>query len=88
MMIDINVIGLVIVIYVLLLMLICYGVGVSIINIGLIVGQWFYFGSYVYGVSKVFVKQFSYNLCCDLFGIGVWVIDLVLGIVEIEFILV
>ncbi|MDR2209087.1 MAG: phospholipase A [Azoarcus sp.] len=45
--------------------------GASIINIGSVAGQWPYLGNHVYGATKAFVKQFSYNLCCDLLGTGV-----------------
>ncbi|WP_087603386.1 SDR family NAD(P)-dependent oxidoreductase [Klebsiella pneumoniae] len=60
----------------------------GIINIGSIAGQWPYPGSHVYGASKAFVKQFSYNLRCDLLGTGVRVTDLAPGIAETEFTLV
>lgn len=62
--------------------------GASIINIGSIAGQWPYPGSHVYAASKAFVKQFSYNLRCDLLGTGVRVTDLAPGIAETEFTLV
>ncbi|HBS7982601.1 TPA: SDR family NAD(P)-dependent oxidoreductase [Klebsiella pneumoniae] len=68
--------------------LIRHGAGASIINIGSIAGQWPYPGSHVYGASKAFVKQFSYNLRCDLLGTGVRVTDLAPGIAETEFTLV
>ncbi|VTM52981.1 putative oxidoreductase [Klebsiella pneumoniae] len=42
----------------------------------------------MYGASKAFVKQFSYNLRCDLLGTGVRVTDLAPGIAETEFTLV
>jgi sulfoacetaldehyde reductase len=67
-MIDTNVTGLVNVTHALLPTLINHGAGASIINIGSIAGQWPYPGSHVYGASKAFVKQFSYNLRCDLLG--------------------
>ena len=66
----------------------CAGCGASIINVGSIAGQWPYPGSHVYGASKAFVKQFSYNLRCDLLGTGVRVTDLAPGIAETEFTLV
>ena len=82
-MIDTNVTGLVNVTHALLPTLINHGAGASIINIGSIAGQWPYPGSHVYGASKAFVKQFSYNLRCDLLGT-----DLAPGIAETEFTLV
>ncbi|MDU0060270.1 SDR family NAD(P)-dependent oxidoreductase [Klebsiella pneumoniae] len=87
-MIDTNVTGLVTMTHALLPTLIRHGAGASIINIGSIAGQWPYPGSHVYGASKAFVKQFSYNLRCDLLGTGVRVTDLAPGIAETEFTLV
>lgn len=87
-MIDTNVKGLVNVTHALLPTLIETGAGSSIINVGSIAGQWPYPGSHVYGASKAFVKQFSYNLRCDLLGTGVRVTDLAPGIAETEFTLV
>ncbi len=87
-MIDTNIKGLVNVTHTLLPTLIATGKGASIINIGSIAGQWPYPGSHVYGASKAFVKQFSYNLRCDLQGTGVRVTDLAPGIAETEFTLV
>jgi sulfoacetaldehyde reductase len=87
-MIDTNVKGLVNVTHALLPTLIETGAGASIINVGSIAGQWPYPGSHVYGASKAFVKQFSYNLRCDLLGTGVRVTDLAPGIAETEFTLV
>ncbi|XTZ37351.1 SDR family NAD(P)-dependent oxidoreductase [Salmonella enterica] len=87
-MIDTNVTGVVNVTHALLPTLIKHGAGASIINIGSIAGQWPYPGSHVYGATKAFVKQFSYNLRCDLLGTGVRVTDLAPGIAETEFTLV
>lgn len=87
-MIDTNITGLVNVTHTLLPALIATGAGASIINIGSIAGQWPYPGSHVYGGTKAFVKQFSYNLRCDLLGTGVRVTDLAPGIAETEFTLV
>lgn len=87
-MIDTNVKGLVNVTHALLHTLIGVGAGASIINVGSIAGQWPYPGSHVYGGTKAFVKQFSYNLRCDLLGTGVRVTDLAPGIAETEFTLV
>ncbi len=87
-MIDTNVTGLVNVTHALLPSLIEVGKGASIINVGSIAGQWPYPGSHVYGATKAFVKQFSYNLRCDLLGTGVRVTDLAPGMAETEFTLV
>jgi sulfoacetaldehyde reductase len=87
-MIDTNVTGLVNVTHALLPTLIEVGEGATIINVGSIAGQWPYPGSHVYGASKAFVQQFSYNLRCDLQGTGVRVTDLAPGMAETEFTLV
>ncbi|PMH43097.1 NAD(P)-dependent oxidoreductase [Vibrio sp. 10N.286.49.B3] len=87
-MIDTNITGLVNVTHALLPILIKTGAGASIINIGSIAGEWPYPGGHVYGASKAFVKQFSFNLRCDLQGTGVRVTDLAPGMAETEFTLV
>ncbi len=87
-MIDTNIKGLVNVTHSLLPTLIETGAGASIVNVGSTAGQWPYPGSHVYGASKAFVKQFSYNLRCDLLGTGVRVTDLAPGMAETEFTLV
>lgn len=87
-MIDTNITGLVNVTHALVNTLITTGNGASIINIGSIAGQWPYPGSHVYGASKAFVQQFSYNLRCDLLGSGVRVTDIAPGLAETEFTLV
>lgn len=55
MMIDMNCVGFVIVMYVLLFGMVECGCG-YIFNIGLVVGLYFYVGGNVYGVIKVFVR--------------------------------
>ncbi len=87
-MIDTNITGLVNVTHALLPTLLRVNKGASIINVGSISGEWPYPGSHVYGATKAFVKQFSYNLRCDLLGTGVRVTDLAPGIAETEFSLV
>lgn len=87
-MIDTNIKGLVNVTHALLPTLIETGAGASIVNVGSTAGQWPYPGSHVYGASKAFVKQFSYNLRCDLLGTGVRVTDVAPGMAETEFTLV
>lgn len=87
-MIDTNVKGLVNITHALLPQLIAAGPGAAIVNLGSIAGQWPYPGSHVYGASKAFVQQFSYNLRCDLVATGVRVTDLAPGMAETEFTLV
>ncbi|HLV17533.1 MAG TPA: SDR family NAD(P)-dependent oxidoreductase [Pseudomonas sp.] len=87
-MIDTNIKGLVNVTHALLPTLIATGAGASIVNLGSVAGQWPYPGSHVYGASKAFVQQFSYNLRCDLQGTGVRVTDIAPGMAETEFTLV
>ena len=87
-MIDTNITGLVNVTHSLLPTLIETGKGASIVNIGSVAGQWPYPGGHVYGASKAFVQQFTYNLRCDLQGTGVRVTDIAPGLAETEFTLV
>jgi len=87
-MIDTNVTGLVNVTHTLLPTLIETGKGASIVNIGSVAGAWPYAGSHVYGATKAFVEQFSYNLRCDLIATGVRVTDIAPGMAETEFTLV
>jgi len=87
-MIDTNITGLVNATHALLPSLLRTGPGASIINIGSVAGQWPYPGGHVYGATKAFVKQFGYNLRCDLLGTGVRVTDIAPGLAETEFTLV
>ena len=87
-MIDTNVTGLVNVTHAVLPKLLAIGKGTSIINIGSVAGEWPYPGGHVYGASKAFVKQFSFNLRCDLVSTGVRVTDIAPGMAETEFTLV
>ncbi|MBA2777524.1 SDR family NAD(P)-dependent oxidoreductase [Billgrantia kenyensis] len=84
-MIQTNISGLVTVTRLLLPRLVAHGPGATIINIGSIAGHTPYPGGHVYGASKAFVEQFSYNLRCDLSGVGVRVTDLAPGMTESEF---
>lgn len=84
-MIDTNIKGLVTVTRLLLPRLIAHGEGATIINIGSIAGHTPYPGGHVYGASKAFVEQFSYNLRCDVSGSGVRVTDLAPGMTVSEF---
>lgn len=84
-MIDTNITGLVNVTHALLPTLVDIGKGTSIINIGSVAGEWPYPGGHVYGASKAFVKQFSFNLRCDLVSTGVRVTDIAPGMAETEF---
>ena len=87
-MIDTNITGLVNVTHAALPLLLKTDKGASILNLGSVAGQWPYPGGHVYGASKAFVQQFSYNLRCDLLGTGVRVTDLAPGMAETEFTLV
>lgn len=87
-MIDTNITGLVNVTHALLPTLVEIGKGTSIINIGSVAGEWPYPGGHVYGATKAFVKQFSFNLRCDLVSTGVRVTDIAPGMAETEFTLV
>ncbi|MCX2524810.1 SDR family NAD(P)-dependent oxidoreductase [Larsenimonas rhizosphaerae] len=85
---DTNITGLLNVTHALLNTLIRVGRGAAIINISSTAALWPYPGSHVYGASKAFVNQFSYNLRCDLKGTGVRVTDIAPGMAETEFTLV
>lgn len=87
-MIDTNITGLVNVTHALLPTLVEIGKGTSIINIGSVAGEWPYPGGHVYGATKAFVKQFGFNLRCDLVATGVRVTDIAPGMAETEFTLV
>lgn len=87
-MIDTNVTGLVNVTHAVMPLLLETGAGASIVNLGSVAGQWPYPGGHVYGATKAFVQQFSYNLRCDLLGTGVRVTDIAPGMAETEFTLV
>lgn len=87
-MIDTNIKGLVNVTHALLPQLIESGAGASIINLGSVAADTPYPGSHVYGATKAFVRQFSYNLRADLLGTGVRVTDIAPGLAETEFTLV
>ena len=52
-----------------------------IINIGSTAGSWPYPGSNVYGATKAFVRQFSFNLRTDLHGTALRVTDIEPGLV-------
>jgi len=56
-----------------------------IINLGSIAGNWPYPGGNVYGASKAFVKQFSFNLRADLIKTQVKVTNIEPGLAETEF---
>ncbi|MBK9073178.1 MAG: SDR family NAD(P)-dependent oxidoreductase [Myxococcales bacterium] len=56
-----------------------------IINLGSVAGTYPYPGGNVYGATKAFVRQFSYNLRADLLGTGVRVTSIEPGMAETEF---
>ncbi len=61
------------------------GPGASIINVGSIAGRFAYPGGNVYGASKAFVRQFSYEMRCDLEGTGIRVTSMEPGMAKSEF---
>lgn len=87
-MIDTNIKGLVTVTRHLLAKLIAAGPGSTVINLGSIAAHTPYPGGHVYGATKAFVEQFSYNLRCDIGPQGVRVTDLAPGMTASEFTLV
>jgi NADP-dependent 3-hydroxy acid dehydrogenase YdfG len=56
-----------------------------IINIGSTAGNWPYPGGNVYGATKSFVKQFSFNIRADLLGKNIRVTNIEPGLAETEF---
>lgn len=61
------------------------GPGASIINTGSVAARFPYGGGNVYGATKAFVHQFSYNLRIDLAETGIRVTDLMPGMAKTEF---
>ncbi|MBN2751333.1 MAG: SDR family NAD(P)-dependent oxidoreductase [Rhodospirillaceae bacterium] len=86
-MIDTNVKGLAYCTRALLPNLIAVGEG-TVINLSSVAARWPYPGGNVYGATKAFVRQFSYNLRCDLAGTGIRVTSIEPGLAESEFSLV
>ncbi len=64
------------------------GRGASIINVGSIAGRFPYPGGNVYGASKAFVRQFSYELRTDLAGTDIRVTSFEPGMAKTEFTMV
>jgi sulfoacetaldehyde reductase len=87
-MIDTNIKGLVTVTRHLLPKLIAAGPGATVINLGSVAAHIPYPGGHVYGATKAFVEQFSYNLRCDVGPHGVRVTDLAPGMTASEFTLI
>jgi sulfoacetaldehyde reductase len=87
-MIDTNIKGLVTVTRHLLPTLIAAGPGATVINLGSVAAHTPYPGGHIYGATKAFVEQFSYNLRCDVGPKGVRVTDLAPGMTASEFTLV
>ena len=56
-----------------------------IFNLGSIAGRWPYPGGNVYGATKAFVEQFSYNLRTDLRGTNIRVSNIEPGAAKTEF---
>ena len=61
------------------------GAGASIVNTGSAAAHFPYAGGNVYGATKAFVHQFSYNLRIDLAETGIRVTDLMPGMAKTEF---
>jgi serine 3-dehydrogenase len=60
----------------------------AVINLSSVAASYPYKGGAVYGASKAFVRQFSFDLRCDLHGSGVRVTSIEPGMAETEFTIV
>lgn len=84
-MVETNIMGLIHTTQEMLPLLKAAGRGASIVNVGSIAGRFAYPGGNVYGASKAFVRQFSYELRCDLEGTDIRVTSLEPGMAKTEF---
>ena len=84
-MVETNIMGVLHVAHAVLPLLKEAGKGASMINVGSIAGRFAYPGGNVYGASKAFTRQFSYELRCDLEGSDVRVTSLEPGMAKTEF---
>jgi len=84
-MVETNILGLVQISQLMVPFLKQAGRGASIINVGSIAGRFPYPGGNVYGASKAFVHQFSYELRCDLAGSDIRVTSFEPGMAKTEF---
>lgn len=84
-MVETNIMGLVHMTHEMIPLLKQAGRGASIINVGSIAGRFAYPGGNVYGASKAFVRQFSYELRCDLAGSDIRVTSFEPGMAKTEF---
>jgi NADP-dependent 3-hydroxy acid dehydrogenase YdfG len=87
-MIDTNIKGLIHTTLEVLPLLKAAGRGAAIINVGSVAQKFAYPGGNVYGGTKAFVHQFSYNLRTDLAGTDIRVTSLEPGMARSEFTLV
>lgn len=85
MMVETNIMGLLNTTMAVLPLLKAAGRGASIINTGSVAARFAYKGGNVYGASKAFVRQFSYNLRTDLADTDIRVTDLEPGMAKTEF---
>ncbi len=84
-MVETNIMGLVHVTQEMIPLLKAAGKGASIINLGSVAARNAYPGGNVYGATKAFVSQFSYNLRTDLAGSDIRVTELAPGMAKSEF---
>lgn len=84
-MVETNIMGLIHTSQAMIPLLKATGPGASIINVGSIAGRFAYPGGNVYGASKAFVRQFSYEMRCDLEGTGIRVTSMEPGMAKSEF---
>ena len=84
-MVETNIMGLIHTTQEMLPLLKAAGRGAAIINVGSIAADFAYPGGNVYGATKAFVQQFSYNLRTDLAGTDIRITNLAPGMAKSEF---
>ncbi|NQW11564.1 MAG: SDR family NAD(P)-dependent oxidoreductase [Alphaproteobacteria bacterium] len=83
-MVETNIMGLLYTTRAVLPQMVANGYG-HVVNLGSMAGYWPYPGANVYGATKAFVRQFSFNLRADLVAKNIHVTDIEPGLAESEF---
>lgn len=83
-MVETNILGLLYTTRAVLPQMVANGHG-HVVNLGSMAGYWPYPGANVYGATKAFVRQFSFNMRADLVAKNIHVTDVEPGLAESEF---